>query len=371
MKFVCRQQDLSANLALVSRAVASRASHPILTTIKIDAIPTNLIQLTGFDLSLGIQAQFYGQVEDGGSVALPAKLLYEIIAKLPSGDITIETIEHHSLVLISSSCGQYQIAGLDPTEFPELPTIDGTSHKLEVIDFIDGLRGTLNATSGDESKQILTGVYLNVTENHIEFAATDGHRLGTVEIDNGSIGSQAFQVTVPSKALQELDRILGRAADGDTLKIQLEAGHVIFNCGDVQLTTRTLEGKYPDYKLLIPGKFTRQVVVDRKLLLNALERIEVLSDHNNLVKFSINKKGKKLDVSIESEGRSGVESLLAQISGTDLDIAFNIDYFIDGLKILSTQEITISLNGNLEPVVLAPIGGVKMTYLVMPVQLRS
>jgi DNA polymerase-3 subunit beta len=166
--------------------------------------------------------------------------------------------------------------------------------------------------------------------------------------------------------------MLSSGQEGDKLGLQLEQGQVVFGWGERKLTTRTLEGKYPDYRLLIPKQFQRQITLDRKQLLTALERIAVLSDQTNLVKFSINSSKQSIDISVDSQDRgSGREGLNAQISGEDLDIAFNIKYLMDGLKTLPTQEITISLNGPLEPVILTPLGGVKMTYLVMPVQLRN
>ena len=228
--------------------------------------------------------------------------------------------------------------------------------------------------------------YLKVESDRLEFAATDGHRLGIVEVypnssaaggsdqeDPNPVKSGSFEVTVPAKALRELEKMLqATGQEGDRLGLQLEQGQVVFGCSDRKLTTRTLEGKYPDYRLLIPKQFQRQITLDRKQILSALERIAVLADQSNLVKFSIDSASQSIDLSVESQDRgSGRESLIAQISGESLDIAFNIKYLMDGLKTLTTQEITISLNGPLEPVILTPLGGVKMTYLVMPVQLRN
>jgi DNA polymerase-3 subunit beta len=399
MKFVCTQHDLNVNLALVSRAVSTRPTHPVLANIKIEATsdPANgdRILLTGFDLSLGIQTSFAARVEDEGIWTLPAKLLNDIVAKLPSGDITLDDEAGENLITITSASGRYQVRGMSAEEFPELPSIEhGETNQLSPTDLIDGLKGSLVACSQDETKQILTGVYFKVEPERLEFAATDGHRLGIVEVypaqsqsAETSPGSAAkvetvgsFEVTVPAKALRELDKMLGSRQDGDKLELQLEQGQVIFAWGNQKLTTRTLEGKYPDYRLLIPKQFQRQITIDRKQLLSALERIAVLADQTNLVKFSIDSQdGSELAcpngtiaLSVEAQDRgSGRESLIAQISGEDLDIAFNIKYLMDGLKTLLTQEIVISLNGPLEPVILTPLGGLKMTYLVMPVQLRS
>ena len=385
MKFVCTQHDLNINLALVSRAVSTRPTHPVLANIKIEATSNpDLIQLTGFDLSLGIQTSFIAQVDDEGILTLPAKLLNDIVAKLPPGDITLDDEAGENLVTITSASGRYQVRGMSAEEFPELPSIEqGETNQLSAAAFIDGLKGSLVACSQDESKQVLTGVYLKVEPERLEFAATDGHRLGIVEVypsDSAATeGEQtlsehkgSFEVTVPAKALRELEKMLGSGQEGDKLALQLEQGQVVFGWGERKLTTRTLEGKYPDYHLLIPKQFQRQITLDRKQLLSALERIAVLSDQTNLVKFSIDGTKQSIDLSVESQDRgSGRESMLAQISGESLDIAFNIKYLMDGLKTLPTQEITISLNGPLEPVILTPLGGVKMTYLVMPVQLRS
>jgi DNA polymerase III subunit beta len=389
MKFVCTQHDLNINLALVSRAVSTRPTHPVLANIKIEAESNpDLIRLTGFDLSLGIQTTFNAQVEEAGILTLPAKLLTDIVAKLPSGEITLDDESGENLVAITSVSGRYQVRGMGAEEFPELPSIEGgETDRLSANAFIDGLKGSLVACSQDETKQILTGVYLKVEPERLEFAATDGHRLGIVEVYPEQLeptedepetavekvaSTGSFEVTVPAKALRELEKMLGTGQEGDSLGLQLEQGQVVFGWGDRKLTTRTLEGKYPDYRLLIPKQFQRQITLDRKQLLAALERIAVLADQSNLVKFSIDSAKMSIDLSVESQDRgSGRESLDAQISGEDLDIAFNIKYLMDGLKTLPTQEITIALNGPLEPVILTPLGGLKMTYLVMPVQLRS
>jgi DNA polymerase III subunit beta len=196
-----------------------------------------------------------------------------------------------------------------------------------------------------------------------------------------SLSKGSFEVTVPAKALRELEKMLtstslsagGSRTDGDKLGVQLEQGQVIFAWGEQKLTTRTLEGKYPDYRLLIPRQFQRQITLDRKQILSALERIAILADSSsNLVKFSIDSSNQSIALSVEAQDRgNGRELLTAQITGADLDIAFNVKYLMDGLKTIPTPEITINLNGPLEPVILTPLGGIEMTYLVMPVQLRQ
>jgi DNA polymerase III subunit beta len=223
MKFVCNQHDLNVNLALVSRAVSTRPTHPVLANIKLSATTEpDCIQLTGFDLSLGIQTNFSAQVEEEGTLTLPAKLLNDIVAKLPSGEITLDDEAGENLVTITSASGRYQVRGMSAEEFPELPSIEqGETNQLSATAFIDGLKGSLIACSQDESKQVLTGVYLKVEPERLEFAATDGHRLGIVEVypnesqdpqtsEEESLGADtgSFEVTVPAKALRELEKML-------------------------------------------------------------------------------------------------------------------------------------------------------------------
>jgi DNA polymerase III subunit beta len=381
MKFLCQQADLSASLSLVSRAVSGKPSLPILTNIKLVATHGQ-VQLTGFDLSLGIQTSFGAEVSEAGKIALPAKLLNDIVSRLPSGEITIEQNESKNgdgiVVTVKSTTGTYQVRGMDATEYPELPEpADGEIQHLPITALIDGLRGALIACSQDETKPILTGVNFKLEAEKLEFAATDGHRLGVVETFLEAEQENTLNLTVPARALRELEKMLGGKQSIEQVSFSLGEGQAVFAWetvhGQQQLITRTIEGNYPDYRALIPSSFGKQVTVDRKQLVSALERIAVLADqHNNLVKFTISNKSQSLDLSVEAQDiGSGRESLTAQVSGDDIEIAFNVRYLLDGLKNINAQDVAINLNGVLEQVVFSPVGGVKTIYLVMPVQIRS
>jgi DNA polymerase III subunit beta len=388
MKLVCQQADLNSSLSLVSRAVPSKPSQPILTNIKLEAnIQLQQVRLTGFDTSLGIQTSFAAVVSEEGLIALPAKLLSDIVSRLPSGDISLDDAasrDESLIVTVQSATGQYQVRGLSATDFPELPTsAENEVQQLPTVALIDGLRGALIACSQDETKQILTGVNFKVEAEKLEFAATDGHRLSVVEAYPENVDGaepelvKSLELTVPARSLRELEKMLATKPATEKVGLHLGAGQVVFEWeaiqGHQQLTTRTLEGKYPDYRMLIPQRFDKQVTIDRKQLVSSLERIAVLADqHNNLVKFTISNSEQSIYLSVEAQDiGSGKESLSAQVSGEDLEIAFNVRYLLDGLKTINTQEILISLNGVLEQVIFSPLGGVKMIYLVMPVQLRS
>lgn len=389
MKLVCSQSDLSTHLSLTSRAVPKSPTHPVLANVlAIADAQTNRVSLTAFDLSLGIRTSFSALVLQAGAIALPAKLLNDIVSRLGEGEITLEkqSSTESEITLVHKS-GRYQIRATLADEFPELPVIEDAQKTLLQADaLIEGLRGSLFATSTDETKQVLTGVHLTIKQDGLEFAATDGHRLAVVETTNDSPEAQKkpsewqrehksnLEVTVPARALRELERMLAFSnSPSEPVSLYFDRGQAVFEWQNQRLTTRTLEGQYPAYQLLIPQQFQRELILERRQFLSALERIAVLADQkNNLVKLSIDSAAQQITLSVEAQDiGSAVESIPAQVSGEDLDIAFNIKYLMDGLKNIQSSEIQMQLNTNLTPVIFRPLGGLKMTYLAMPVQLRT
>jgi DNA polymerase-3 subunit beta len=338
------------------------------------------VQLTGFDLSLGLCTSFSADIEVGGQLTLPAKLLNDIVSRLPNGEITIDDQTAQAMVTLTSQTGKYQVRGMGAEEFPSLPEIaNREAVYLSAEALIEGLRGSLFATSNDETKQVLTGLHIIVRPETLEFAATDGHRLALVETENPNQSEEEpFEVTVPARALRELERMITMRQSQSqdealSLVVYLDPGQVVFELADQRLTSRTLEGKYPAYRQLIPVQFERQVNVERKQLLAALERIAILaSQKNDIVKFTIDSDNQQLSLSVEAQDvGSGQESIAAQVSGGNLEIAFNVKYAMESLKNLAANEIQIQLNSATSPVVLNPLSGAKMTHLLMPVQLRN
>jgi len=379
MKLICSQSDLSSNLSLVSRAVPSRPTHPVLANILLQAdAQTNQVSLTAFDLSLGIRTSFSAEVLEGGEIALPAKLLVDITSRLPEGEITLDDQSGDGsgegiLVTLKPRSGRYQVRAMGAEEFPELPVIENAEAiTITTAALVEGLKGSLFATSSDETKQVLTGVHLTLKQDTLEFAATDGHRLAVLETTNERSveGSEQVEVTVPAKALRELQKMLGHnSASEETVDVYLDQGQVVFAWAFQRLTSRTLEGQYPAYRQLIPRQFERQVTLERKQFISTLERAD---QKNNIVKVSIDNANQEITLSCEAQDvGSGTESIPAQISGENIDIAFNVKYLMEGLKELPSSEIQMHLNQSLTPVIFTPLGGLKMTYLAMPVQLRN
>jgi DNA polymerase-3 subunit beta len=384
MKFTSSQNDLNTNLSLVSRAVPSRPTHPVLGNVLLVAdAEKGEIGLTAFDLSLGIKTSFHAVVDESGTVTLPAKLLNDIVSRLSEGEITLtadaeEDAEEQVLATLTSASGRFQLRGMKATEYPPLPSIeDGETIILPITALTDGLKASLFAASTDETKQVLTGVHLTGTPDHLEFAATDGHRLSVVQtpLEDAEMSqiSQGFGVTIPARTLRELERILSVNPTTDLVTLRVDEGQIIFEIGEQKLTSRKLEGAYPAYQQLIPKKFERSVTLERKRLLSSLERVAVLADQkNNLVKFSLDGDKGQLTLSVESPDLGSAKELMpAEISGDSTDIAFNVKYLVDGLKALPAAFVQMQLNESTQPVIFSPLDSLKMTYLVMPVQLRG
>lgn len=376
MKFSCPQTDFNTHFSLVSRAVPSRPSKPVLGNVLVTAsTDTQQVTLVGFDETLGIQTTFAAQVDESGALTLPAKLLGDIVSRLPNEDLDISEDDDEPVITLSCSAGRYQVRGLSAEDYPNLPEVASAEPvKISADALIEGLRGALFATSTDETKQVLTGVHLTADNESLEFAATDGHRLAIVQTvdETGAAGLQTT-VTIPSKALRELERILQAYPSSEPVALQLDQTQAVFDLGQQRITSRLLEGQYPNYRQLLPKQFERQLTIDRKQFISSLERIAVMADQrNNIVKLSIDSENQSLALSVEAqEVGSGLETLPAQVTGESLEIAFNVRYLLDGLKALPSAEIQIQCNTATSPSVLTPLGGTKITYLVMPVQIRS
>ena len=388
MKVVCSQAELNAALQLVSRAVATRPTHPVLANVLLTAdAGTGRVSLTGFDLSLGIQTSLAAEVESSGAITLPARLLGEIVNRLSSDSpITLATEESGEQIQLNSLSGSYQMRGMPADDYPELPMVEsGRTLKLQASVLVEALKGTLFASSGDEAKQLLTGVHLQFRQQALEAAATDGHRLAVLEVDNvlqdqsepsvnPDSDEEAFAVTLPARSLREVERMMAGWRSGEPVSLFCDRGQVVFLASDQMVTSRTLEGTYPNYRQLIPDGFSRSLGLDRRGLIAALERIAVLADqHNNVVKFMTEPDKGMVQISADAQDvGSGSESLPANLSGEALQIAFNVRYLLDGLKAMAVDRVVLHCNAPTTPAVLKPEEAADgFTYLVMPVQIRS
>ncbi len=387
MEIVCQQGDLNIAIQLVNKAVASRPTHPILSNILFTADEvTNKISLTGFDLNLGIQTSFDANVDKSGAITIPSKILSEIVSKLPNeSPVTLKVEEDTENILLKSDRGSFNLKGIASDDYPKLPFVEsGTSLDINPANFLQALKLTMFSSSNDESKQLLTGVNFKFKDQSLESAATDGHRLAVVltsegenfskleMVNNLNTGDDYLSVTIPTRSLREIEKLVNTKLKEDTIKLFYDKGQVVFISSNQIITTRTLEGNYPNYAQLIPDNFSKVFKFERNLIINSLERIAVLADQqSSVVKININDDD-FASISADAQDIGNAKELLPVSFNCDqIEIAFNVRYLLEGLRVISSENILLKCNLPTTPAVLVPDDDSSFTYLVMPVQVRS
>ena len=385
MEIVCNQNEFNYAIQLVSKAVASRPTHPILANLLLTADQgTNKISLTGFDMNLGIQTSFDATVNKSGAITVPSKLLSEIVNKLPSETpVSLDVDESSDNILIKSDRGSFNIKGIPSEDYPSLPFVEsGTSLNIDPSSFLKALKLTIFASSSDDSKQLLTGVNFTFNLKYLESAATDGHRLAVVLIDNKenfdekedfASNEENLSVTIPTRSLREIEKLVSLRSSENSIKLFYDKGQVVFISSNQIITTRTLEGSYPNYSQLIPDNFTKLFTFNTKKIIESLERIAVLADQqSSVVKIKLNEKDLAL-VSADAQDIGNASELVPVSFDFDqFDIAFNVRYLLEGLKVISSENVIFKCNLPTTPAVLVPEDNINsFTYLVMPVQVRS
>ena len=385
MEIVCNQNEFNYAIQLVSKAVASRPTHPILANLLLTADQgTNKISLTGFDLNLGIQTSFDATVNKSGAITVPSKLLSEIVNKLPSETpVSLHVDESSDNILIKSDRGSFNIKGIPSDDYPSLPFVEsGTSLNIDPSSFLKALKLTIFASSSDDSKQLLTGVNFTFNLKYLESAATDGHRLAVVMVDNKenfdekedfASNEENLSVTIPTRSLREIEKLVSLRSSENSIKLFYDKGQVVFISSNQIITTRTLEGSYPNYSQLIPDNFTKLFTFNTKKIIESLERIAVLADQqSSVVKIKLKDKDLAL-VSADAQDIGNASELVPVSFDFDqFDIAFNVRYLLEGLKVISSENVIFKCNLPTTPAVLVPEDNINsFTYLVMPVQVRS
>ncbi len=385
MEIVCQQSELNIAIQLVNKAVASRPTHPILSNILFTADEvTNKISLTGFDLNLGIQTSFEANVIKCGAITIPSKILSEIVSKLPNeSPVTLQVEDGSENILLKSDRGSFNLKGIASDDYPKLPFVEsGTSLDINPSTFLQALKLTIFSSSNDDSKQLLTGVNFKFKKQSLESAATDGHRLSVVlnyddetysdNLESLNSDEDCLSVTIPTRSLREIEKLVNTKERESSIKLFYDKGQVVFISSNQIITTRTLEGTYPNYSQLIPDSFSKIFKFERNSLINSLDRIAVLADQqSSVVKIKISD-DKLASISADAQDIGNAKELLpVTFTGDQLEIAFNVRYLLEGLRVISSESVLLKCNTSTTPAVLVPDDNSSFTYLVMPVQVRS
>ncbi|MEW6446917.1 MAG: DNA polymerase III subunit beta [Bacillota bacterium] len=364
MHFTVNRETLMIAVSAALRAVPSRSPLPITAGFLMKA-EENSVELTGTDLELMIRCRVPAlEVYREGEVVVPARQVSEIIRRLGEGKIEVQGSGPN--VVMTYAGGEVQLAGYLPEEFPLL-TLEG-EEKLPIKPgpgFREALRCTLYAAGKDELRPVFTGVQFEVRDGVLTLAATDGHRLAVHESTVGS-GAAASSI-IPAKALREVERVIGQLSED--LTISLAPGQAAFFLDGVEIYTRLIEGRFPEWRAAIPQNQAHTLIRGNRLnFINGVERAQVMAG-SDVPSVIIRVSGGNLSVHAQSEVGGLRETLSMQTEGEDVEVAFNSTYLLEALRAAESESVEVGFNGNMGPAVIRLPDSPGYLALVLPLRL--
>ena len=363
LRITCSKDELVQGLGVVSRAVSTRTSVQILSGILLDARGSEL-RLAATDMELSLRATITAQVEGDGAIVLPGRTLLDIARLLPADEVAIQHLPSESVVHVTSGSASYTLNAFNPEDFPRLPETESIStFSVERESLLETIGRVARAASRDESRPVLTGILVQFTAGKIVMAATDSYRLAVKETPlEGTVPE--LEAIVPGRALQELARI---ATSGDEIEIGVHENQVLFVAEGVWLTTRRIDGQFPNYRQLLPETFEYELTLPRVELLDVVRRAAVMIQRSTPLQLRF-AEGELTVVARTHEVGESKESMPVAFAGDPLEIGFNADFLREGLESIGGDDVRVKLISPLRPAVLQG-DGADFTYLVMPIRL--
>jgi DNA polymerase III subunit beta len=357
------KDELVSALGVVARAVSTRTSVQILSGILLEAQGDEL-RLAATDMELSLRATAAAQLEGDGAIVLPGKTFADIARLLPGDDVVIEHKSAESVVHITSGSASYTLHTYNPEDFPRLQELDTVqTFSVDRESLLETIHRVARAASRDESRPVLTGILVSFTGGKLVMAATDSYRLAVKETElTGS--APDLEAIVPSRALQELARIAG---SGEAVEVGVHENQVVFATDGVWLTTRRIDGQFPNYRQLLPEQFEHELTLPRAELLEVVRRAAVMIQRATPLQLRF-AEGELTVIARTHDVGESQESMPAAFSGDALEIGFNADFLRDGLESMDGDDVRLKLISPLRPAVIQGEGD-DFTYLVMPIRL--
>jgi len=363
MKISCLEENLSKGLAIVSRLVATKSSLEILSHVLLSTDKGRL-KLSTTNLEIGINYKVGGKVEEEGSITVPARLFTELISQLPEGKMTISTDKNS--ILVKSHDYESRVNGLSADEFPLIPKIkDKKSFSVKATDLKEAINMVSFASALDETRPVLAGVFMSVKKGKLAMAATDSYRLAEKVIDVAE-SNRDLEIIIPTKSLNEVSRVLGDF--NGNVDIYTDDNQIMFETDDFEFTSRLVEGKFPDYKQIIPSVSETKATVKVSDFVKIIKVAALFSGESvGSINLEIKSKGKVSARSSSSQFGDSNASCDAKVDGKDVEIVFNSRYILDVLSNLG-GEVVIEVNGKLNPGVIKKADDKSYVYVIMPLR---
>jgi DNA polymerase-3 subunit beta len=365
LKISVPREELTRQLGVVARAASTRTTVQVLAGLLLRAGEGRL-ELAATDMEISLRSSLEASVESEGAVVVPSKLLADLVRLLPADDVSIEHRSGEGVVEIVSGAATYRLHTYNAEDFPRLP--DASSVELMTVDadaVLETAGRVSRAASRDESRPVLTGILVRFEGEKLIMAATDSYRLAVKETTMGS-GGPDLDAIVPARALGELTRI---AQSGGGLEIGVLENQVVFTTDGILLTTRRIEGQFPNYRQLLPETFEHELALPREELLEVVRRVSVMAQRNAPIRLRFAEGELTVSAQTQDVGEAR-ETMPAPYAAEPLEIGFNPEFLRDGVESVEGDEVRLKLISSLRPAVIQGEGD-DFSYLIMPIRLAG
>lgn len=368
MKLVLSREAFLDRLGIVARGVSTRSAIQTLSGVLLEATD-GAAELQATDTELGIRAGVTSTVEREGSVVVPGRLLLDVARSLPSDSVSLEHRASEQDVEVKSGTATFHLRTLPREDFPNLPEHSGASPiSIPAPAFIETVERVARSASRDETRPHLTGVLVTTSGNALRMVATDSYRLSVKETPLDQAVGGELEVNVPARTLQELGRIAS-STGAEAIGVTALDNQVVFEVGDIVLSSRLVEGRFPNYQQLLPEAYEHELRVDRGELLDVVRRVSLLAQKNAPLRLSFSEGQLEVSAQTPDIGEAS-ESLPVPFNGEPLAIGFNPEFFRDGLESAETDELVLKLISPLRPGLIQSGADGGFIYLVMPIRLN-
>ena len=375
MKVTVLQENLAHGLNIVSRAVSSRSTLPVLSNILV-ATDEGRLRLSATNLELGITCWIGAKIEDEGSTTVPARTFTDLVSTFSDKQVDMSLTVRTQTLNLRSGASNTDIKCIDAQEFPPMPVADLTKGlQLNVMDLKKMIHQVVFAAATDEARPILTGVLVKVKGDQITMASADGFRLSVREAQLSSPVSQDVQAIIPARALSELARIAGDSNETVTMAIPPGRGQVIFRLRDAELVSQLIEGTFPNYEQIIPRSHETRAVLSASAFSKACRQAEIFArEGSHIAKINIKPGGEMqpgtMEIIGQSEETGYSENVIdASIEGPPLLIAFNVRFLREVLDVIDTPSVALEVTTNTSPGVVRPVGDSEFLHVIMPMHM--
>jgi DNA polymerase III subunit beta len=367
MKLSTSRQHFLGALGIAVRGVSTRSAIQTLSGVQLRA-ESGSLELQATDMELGVRVSHDAEVERDGSVIVPGRLLLDVVRSLPREELSLEYRTSEQDVEVVSGPARFHLRTLPSEDFPNLPDPGAaTTLRVPAAAFVETIARVARSASRDETRPHLTGVLVSASERELRMVATDSYRLSVKETPLTDSLDGSLEANVPARTLQELARIA--TSDEGEIEVTALENQVIFQVGGVVLSSRLVEGRFPNYRQLLPESYEHELRMNTSELLEVVRRISLLAQKNAPLRLRFAEGSLEVSAQTPDVGEAS-ESLPVGFQGEPLEIGFNPEFFRDGLESLESDELVLKLISPLRPGLIQSGDDGGFLYLVMPIRLN-